>query len=480
MNVILEHNYNHYKNVYAPALRDTILRAVSNSDQLNYRYDVSDKIWYNNINLTVVVPIPGNGMEYFSDIVAEELGYKLVNRIDVPDLHTIPAIAIIRNPLVRFENLLYQSSMTFNSFIDEYNDTDYMKTQASFIDGLSLWEVIDLDYMNTADDISSHDPVIITNIKRAFSHEHNEHDEHDCSSPYQGSITTEQETVVNKLFDIDFKFYNDANPTKEERTYTLVRDNLNEYFNKLTSTRTGIIDCANQMEEQGQWLLESMNVHTWSDHIHIFESIGINNTPKDAAILDMGTQFGIMPHFLKTMGFTDVSCSNSTIEASNGITDLQMAWDKFGLSVTDLHIKDQVEFHLPKKYDIILATRTNILFKTDKILRFSAMDMSYPLQEAFFDSEYKDMFIVPYDEADLKFFINNIKKYLNKGGIAVMQPYPFPYHYEAYDPETDTMNLLFPKELELLSKYQTKHHSPMLSDLSVHDPKLHDYFVIRN
>jgi hypothetical protein len=150
-------------------------------------------------------------MEYFSDRVARPMGYKLVNRIDVPDLHSIPAIAIIRSPLVRFENSLYESSMMFNSFIDEYSDTDYMKTQTSFIDGLSLWGVIDLDSINTEGDINPHHSDIINDIKREFAHEPN------YASPYRNRITPEQEEIVNKLFEIDFKFYNDEKTKKEER-----------------------------------------------------------------------------------------------------------------------------------------------------------------------------------------------------------------------------------------------------------------------
>jgi len=474
MNEILEHNYNHYKNVYAPALQDTILRAVSRSDQLNYRYEVADKIWYNDINLTVVIPIPGNGMEYFSDKIAGPMGYKLVNRIDVPDLDTIPAIAIIRSPLARFENSLYEAGgLTFSDFIEKYRDTDYMKTQTSFIDGLAVWGVIDLDSINTDDDINIHDSDIINNIKREFSHEHN------YSSPYPNRMPTEKKEIVTKLFEIDFKLYNDEKIRKKERTHNQIKDKMSDYFLTLSESRPDLIDCANEMIEQGEWFLQAMELGPWNDHIHIFESIGINNAPKDAAILDMGTQFGIMPHFLSSMGFTDVSCCNSTIEASNGIHDLRMAWSKLGLQVIDLHIEDQVEFHLPKKYDIIISTRTNILFKTDKILRF-ANTSAMPLHQSYSGDNYNDMFFVPYDAAELEFFINNVKKYLNKGGIAVVQPYPFPYNHEIHAPETGKMKYMFPEEFELLSKYQTKGHAPQQEEITLHDPKIHDYFVIRN
>jgi hypothetical protein len=474
MNEILEHNYNHYKNVYAPALQDTMLRAVSKSEQLNYRYEVADKIWYNNINLTAVVPIPGNSMEFFNDKIADEMGYKLVNRIDVPDLDTIPVIAIIRNPILRFENSRWwEAGMTFDSFIEKYNNTDYMKTQVSFFDGLSLWKVINLDSINTDDDVNIYDSDIINNIKRIFTHEHN------YSNPYLNYITTEQEATLNKLFKDDFKFYNDFETKKKKRADESITDQMNEYCSTIKESYPEIVECADSMTEQGFWFLDSMEAKYWNDHCHILESIGIAELPKDSAILDMGTQFGTMPHFLSSIGFTDVSCTNSTIEAQGGLDDLRSAWKTLGLSVIDLHVKDRVEFHLPKKYDLILTTRSNILFKTDRILRFDNDETNKDtMKPAYHSKDYEEMFFVPYDVVDLKFFISNVKKFLNPGGMAVFQPYPFPYHHMFHDPFADEMKLVMCEEFELLSKYQTIGHSTLQKDLSLHDPKMHDYFVI--
>ena len=475
MNEILEHNYNHYKNVYAPALQDTMLRAVSKSEQLNYRYEVADKIWYNNINRTVVVPIPGNGMEFFNEKIADEMGYKLVNRTDIPDLDTIPAIAIIRNPLSRFENSRWwEAGMTFDAFIEKHHNTDYMKTQVSFFNGLSLWEVINLDSINTEDDINIYDSDIINNIKRIFTHEHN-------YSNTVINLTSEQEEILNKLFKDDIKFYNDEKIKKKKRTDNHITDQMNEYCSTIKESYPEIVECADSMTEQSEWFLDSMETKYWNDHCHILESIGIAELPKDSAILDMGTQFGTMPHFLSSIGFTDVSSTNSSVEAGSGIDDLRKGWDTLGLSVIDLHIKEQRNFHLPKKYDLILSTRTNILFKTDRILRFDNDELNEnTLSLNFLSNDISEMFFVPYDIIDLTLFISNVKKFLNPGGMAVFQPYPFPYQQTIHNPLTSETECVFSKELELLSRYQTIGHSALQEKLTTHDPKIHDYFVIRN
>jgi len=475
MNEILEHNYNHYKNVYAPALQDTMLRAVSKSEQLNYSYEVADKIWYNNINLTAVVPIPGNGMEFFNNKIADEMGYKLVNRIDVPDLDTIPVIAIIRNPLTRFENSRWwQAGMTVDAFIEKYSNTDYMKTQVSFFDGLSLLGVINLDSINTDDDIGVYDSDIVSKIKRKFTHEHN------YSSPYyMGNLTYGQKTILNKLFKADLKFFNDFETKKKKRTHKRITEQMAEYCSTIKESHPEIVECADSMTEQGVWFLDSMETKYWNDHCHILESIGIAELPKDAAILDMGTQFGTMAHFLSSIGFTDVSCTNSSNEAHSGINDLRSAWKTLKLSVTDLHIEDRVEFHLPKKYDLILSTRTNILFKTNKILRFDNDPQNEnTMRKSYLSRDFEEMFYIPYDIDDLKFFISNVKRFLNPGGMAVIQPYPFPYHLQEYDSSANKMKFQFGEELELLSRYQTIGHSVLQKKLSLHNPKMHDYFVI--
>lgn len=499
MNEILEHNYNHYKNVYVPTLQNRILKAVSNSDTVHFRTEVSDKIWYNDITKTVIVPIPGNGMEYFDDRVSESLKYKLMNRVDVPELSKLPAIVIMRNPFQRFREQLWESGRTFDGFIETYCDTDYMKTQVSFIEGLSVWKIIDLDDILNEEDIkeSNH----LANYEHIKNRDFKLHDSVDlpinkwdnhiinsikignkdgyCTggmqwfinycSPYINSdecFTSEQKEKIQNLFKSDFEFYNDSK--KREKTflsnYYWIDDELTNYIDTLKS-RTDIRDCINEMIEHSESFEEQLDEIAWQDHMHILKSIGIQNMSKDISILDMGTQFGIIPHFLSSVGFTDITCTNSSKEASIGIDDLNLIWDKFDLSVINFHINPQKEFTLSKKYDVIMATRTNILLKTNEL--FKITDGTF-LDKTNFSDNNNEMFFVPYNSSELEYFIANIKKVLNPGGIAVIQPYPFVYYTKGYE-----------KQLKLLSKYQTKGHV----SISFHKNDLnlvHDYFVIRN
>ncbi|MBC8395817.1 MAG: hypothetical protein H8E16_01805 [Flavobacteriales bacterium] len=471
MNEILEHNYNHYKDVYTPELQDKILKAVSRSEKLHFRTEVSDKIWYNDTTQTVVVPIPGNGMEYFNDQIADKLGYKLVNRSDVSNLSTLPAIAIIRNPIKRIADAICESGMTFSGFMKKYRHTDYLKSQVSFIEGLSLWGVIDLDNIT---DTNIYDSGIINIIKKEFVHEkfYNKTDIIDIASE-------QEKEIVNNLFEADLQFYNDDKLRKKNSRHNWISDELVNHFDTLRETLPDIENCGNQMIEHGEYFKKSLNPEAWSDQMHILKSIEIQNKPKDISILDMGTQYGIIPHFLSSIGFTDVSCSNSTPEASLGIQDLRVAWNTFNLSVIDLHIKSKVEFTLPKKYDIIISTRTNILFKTDEIFAFSQ-------QRNLNKNNRTDnsMFFTPYNKDELKFFISNIKKFLNPDGIAVFQPYPFVYHTQLaggvspYPYPTPEEELLYEEELKLLSRYQTKYHAPISEYSTDNKHQLHDYFVI--
>jgi hypothetical protein len=498
MNAILEHNYNHYKNVYVPTLQNRILKAVSTSDKIYFRTEVSDKIWYNDENNTVIVPMPGNGMEYFDDSVSGSLNYKLMNRTDVPDLSTVPAIVIMRHPFQRVSELMWESGMTFEGFIDVYRDTDCMKTQVSFTEGLSVWKVIDLDeILNRTTTEKSN---FTANYEHIISSDSKTHDSDDlpindwdnhiinsikigskdnnCTggmqwfvnycSPYKNSeegFSDNQKQKIHELFKSDFEFYND---TKEKdnaflSNYNWIEDEMTDYIDTLTS-HTDIHALRNEMIEHGDVFESKFDKVFWENHTHFLKSIGIQNMSKDVSILDMGTQFGIIPHFLSSIGFTDVSSTNSSDEASTGIKDLHLLWDKFNLSPIDLHISPMQEFTLPKKYDVIVASSTNILFKTNEIFRFQ----NRILDKTYASDNHDSMFFVPYDQRELEFFINNVKKFLNPGGVAVIQPYPFVYQTSGYK-----------KCLKLLSKYQTIGHAPM-PRIETYRNLVFQYIVITN
>jgi GDP-L-fucose synthase len=209
----------------------------------------------------------------------------------------------------------------------------------------------------------------------------------------------------------------------------------------------------------------------WVSHGHMLDT-GIGNASKDISILDLGTQFGFMPHFLKSIGFTNVSSTNSYKEASTGLPDLKLCWDSLlEVPPIDLHIKPQKHFILPKKYDVILCSQSNILWKSDKVLKYNSKNLL--TREAFsynIDSESYDVFFTPYDVDDIEYLMQNLRQYLNVGGKAVVQPFPFPYYLDHFE-----------KELRLIKRYQLSSMSNYFHERkkksNVYEKYL-DYFII--
>ena len=179
----------------------------------------------------------------------------------------------------------------------------------------------------------------------------------------------------------------------------------------------------------------------------------------------------MFPHFLNSIGLTDVSYTNSVQESSADIGDLQLVWDKIETPNAEgtqmpipLHIKTQERFTLPKKYDLIICTTTNVLWQTEKVLRFHNHRLEF--QHYVTDKDDKShTFFAPYNVDDLNFFIDNIKEYLHDDGVALIQPYPFPYH-------VDTLK----EELELLKAYQLTEDGYVGP---TNEDNLFDYFIIR-
>jgi len=225
------------------------------------------------------------------------------------------------------------------------------------------------------------------------------------------------------------------------------------------------------MKEHNPGFLEIIDLDYWAIHGNMLDT-SIGDASKDISILDLGTQFGFMPHFLKSIGFTDVECTNSFKEASTRLPDLKLCWDNLLESPPiNLHIKPQEHFILPKKYDVILCSHSNILWKSDKVLKFSK-EIGLLIQEAFSfnNNGTMDTFFSPYDVDDIKYLVQNLRHYLNTNGKAVIQPFPFPYFVNSFE-----------KELKLINKYSEA--NPIASEYNTNAVKNKDflqYFIITN
>ena len=209
-----------------------------------------------------------------------------------------------------------------------------------------------------------------------------------------------------------------------------------------------------------------------TNHIMIMKNIGLHYAPRDTKILDMGTHFGITPKFLESEGFTEVNCTNSYEEAGDMLPDLQHMWKEIDLVPMDIHIRPQQKFKLGKKYDVILVTMSNIFWQSDRIVNFSQGSVSQNWETVDGKTGAQSTFFMPYMLKDIKFFIENVKEYLEPGGIAVLQPYPFVYN-EFHN---------FSIESKFLLQYQNRDTGYEYPLSTIHSPKaeLNDFIVIQN
>ena len=287
-------------------------------------------------------------------------------------------------------------------------------------------------------------------------------------------------TIADRIFktlsinekDTDMTNNKEENITQYAMTLSKLMTN---HFDNFKQNYPEITECKELMGFHGDGFEASMRKDFWQNNIRMLEAMGLSMngllSKSNPAILDLGTQFGLFPHFLNSIGLTDVSYTNSVEEASDDIGDLQLVWDKLKSSNAEgikmpipLHITQQEHFTLPKKYDLIICTTTNVLWKTDKVLRFHnhRLDFGYYVMDK---DDKSHTFFTPYDVSDLRFFIENIKEYLNDDGIALIQPYPFPYHVDG-----------FKEELKLLKTYQLPEDGYVGP---ANKNNLFDYFIIR-
>ena len=208
----------------------------------------------------------------------------------------------------------------------------------------------------------------------------------------------------------------------------------------------------------------------WLNHQMIMDNIGLCFAPKDISILDIGTHFGFIPHFLKQQGFTNIDSCNSYTEAGDSLPELKKIWKIMDLDPFHLHINTKKRFELDKKYDIIFITMSNVFWRSDKIVRLhkGGVNQAWEIVD---QSGEKNTFFSPYEVADLDFFLKNITECLTPGGIAVVQPYP--YVYTNFDGFEDEKNMLqFYQNPEIGHEYpKSTEHNP--------NEKLNDYFVVQ-
>jgi len=449
-----------FKNIYPHLGKNIKIRKSENSGKIRLGDKVDGDV------ITRVTDMLPHRLKSKFEIITEytytDTDISISEKLSLAMLSKIPFVVLgDRNYLQHLKKLGFKTfDLFWSEEYDNKNENDRLSALASTINDIVNFFDCDTDeYNNTI-----------------YSKEMNEILEHNYihyKDVYAPSIIDRVfKTLSTNEKDTDMINNEEENITEYSSTLNKLMTN---HFDNFKQNYPEIVECKESMGFHSDGFEETMRNGFWQNHTRMLEALGLSKkgfrSKSNPAILDLGTQFGMFPHFLNSIGLTDVSYTNSVQEASADIGDLQLVWDKIGTSNAEgtqmpipLHIKTQERFTLPKKYDLIICTTTNVLWQTDTVLRFHnrRLDFGYYVTDK---DDKSHTFFAPYDVSDLRFFIENIKEYLNDDGVALIQPYPFPYHVDE-----------FKEELELLKAYQSPEDGYVGPP---NEDNLFDYFIIR-
>ena len=505
MQEILEHNYNHYHDVYYPSIfqkwasnfsckSDPSLKIGKHPVEVYQNVEDDnqweDAVWYNQKTHSIFIPIWRNGNSFFQSDIAENEGYRLIKKNELADISTVDALCFVRNPEKRIIGQLWRAIQNSGVTPDDLKNTDdwasldqHLTPQYKFIEGLNVVKYVDLDAPIPIDDhdMLNIDKDTIYKINDVVYHLNKRGTNRNESKPDQRKKLSQLiksdwfQEKFHKIYKKDFElFFKNADWKFRQTQGESLEVYINQFFNN-DDNKNKINDFIKTLDPENihlQYLKSSISNY-WTNHGRMFEAIGMSMAPKNIKILDIGTHFGIIPWMLKERGFTNVYSTNSSDEYGNDTENtLPRLWNHLGLDFPyDLNIKPMVEFELPEKYDVILITKSNIFWVLDKVYRYRGGEVSRDWQIKG-DDGIINTFFTMYDKTQYDFFENNIKKYLNTGGVAIVQPDPFMYNKfpEAWS-----------EELKWFKERQQKGYTNGLVGTELYpDKELTDYFVIVN
>lgn len=260
-------------------------------------------------------------------------------------------------------------------------------------------------------------------------------DQYDGTTVYYEDLdlTSSSFNKNNILLNYDLERCNDImNATNEP-------EDFKTWFNNFINTS----DFTNAYQHNDSGYLKSITsagTDYWDVHIAGLELASNNMSllDKNAKILDIGTWFGVMPYALKQYGFNNVSTTECA-EHSNGIPGLRELWNDFDIDPFELHILPKKRFELPDTYDLITIFRSNVFWKTQEVLHHTpgntVANDTWQIQD---QDGVNHTFFTVYNRSEWELFIENIKEFLNPGGVAVIQPSPYVYDkIESFKEELD-------------------------------------------
>ena len=523
MQSILDYNYNHYK-IIADKTYNRMFSSLSTTREYKKPIGLSvpevkdiqdddpdnqmeklwnDRFWYNENTNTGLVPIWKNASTFILNEVAPRLGYRLVSHKEAIDsglkFKEIKMIAIIRDPVRRLWSGLITVSELWNKKPNyllkkliagdkQITEEIHVRHQTSFIDGYNVQFTIDLDhpfdegkYMKFDWGETSGEKNIAVNLVRMLTEIEDDRWKHRRTGvvkvqPDYKKLFYEESTQewIRSHYADDFRFYyqNASWRFRRPTNRLSISEKFKEYLTSFPEKHSNQINIF-QNSIHSTYLESSLRIDYWNNHMKIMDNIGLTYAPKNTKILDMGTHFGFLPHFLKTEGFTDVQCTNSFKEAGDVLEELKRLWKSLELNPFDLHIEAKKSFgYIPEgKYDVIFACMSNIFWKTNQVIRLhgGTVDQTWQVKDK---DGTMNTFFVPFDYDDITYFLENIRENLTPGGIAVIQPYPFIYDkFEKFKIENN-----------LISNYQKTdvgHHKPVSSQHNP-DPSITNYFILQN
>lgn len=164
---ILEHNYNHFHNVFYPKIiaqwQDIFSKNTKippllgmhprEAEVLVTRDETwEDSVWYNNDTHHIFIPIWRNGNTFFHKICAESFGYRLVKKKDLKDWRNIPAYAFLRLPEKRITGQLWRAFKNSNITPTMLQNTEdwskldmHLVPQCEFLKDFNLVCTINID-----------------------------------------------------------------------------------------------------------------------------------------------------------------------------------------------------------------------------------------------------------------------------------------------------------------------------------------------
>lgn len=168
------------------------------------------------------------------------------------------------------------------------------------------------------------------------------------------------------------------------------------------------------------------NLEYWDLHLTALKAIDIDNMPRDIAWLDIGIWFGVMPFVMKQNGFVNIETTDCAVHRIGNDEYFSQLWSTFDLQPKELEIRPKVRFDLGKKYDLITIMKSNVFWKTEEVIHWDGQNMGVAWQNQGADGKSHTYFSV-YNKEEWEFFVENIKEFLNPGGIAVVNPEPWVY-----------------------------------------------------